>query len=239
MKALIQPVWEALFLSETPYADMRAHPNPVRRGLGTILLIAVIAALVGLIGTALEWATTPAMSDIQAVVLQSIHDMPWYRDLQGLPEFRQQFSQWYETGWRIFPQLFGAPNIAGAGLRILWLPLVLTITWILYGLLAYIPARWLGGEGTLAQTLGCTALAVAPHLFTFATLFPYVTVGGLVGTWTLLCRYVALKTSHRLPWGRALIATMVPYALFGLFVALLSCLTSAIIGALFAGGMSQ
>ncbi len=239
MKSLLQSAWEALFLSETPYEDMRDHPSPIKRGLFTVLLIAVLAALVGLVGTTLEWATTPAMDDIQATVLEGIQNMPWYRQLEGEPEFRQQFSQWYETSWRIFPQLFGAPDIATAGLSILLLPLGITLTWALYGVLAYIPARWLGGEGSLGQTLGCTALAVAPQLFNLATLFPYVAVGGLIGTWTLLCRYTALKTCHRLPWNRALIATLVPYVIFSLFVALFSCLGGVVAGALFAGGTQR
>jgi len=82
--------------------------------------------------------------------------------------------------------LFGAPNPASAAVRIVTLPLWLVLIWLLYGVVAHLCARLLGGQGGLGQTLGRTALAVAPQLLNLATFLPYLVVGGVVGTWTLL-----------------------------------------------------
>jgi hypothetical protein len=236
MRKLVRPVVEAFFLGEGAYSEMRQEPRAALRGLAIIALVGVVVALVGLIGTTLEWATTPNMSAVKETVLEGIQDMDWYRDLRSDPEFRRQFEQWYDRGWQVFPRLFGAPDLGMAALRIITLPLGLIVVWALYGLVAHLVARMLGGEGDLGQTLGCTALAVAPQILNIATLFPFLVVGGVVGTWTLLCRYVALKACHRMTWERTLAATLVPYVVFSLVMATFSCLAAAVFGMFVAGG---
>ena len=238
MKALIRLAWEALFLSEEPYAEMREDSNPVGRGLVLIALIGVAVALVGLVGTTLEWATSPNMADIQRTVLEGIQKMPFYQEMQSNPEFREQFQWQFDLQWQIMSQVAGA-SIGGAASRIILLPLGLAFTWLLYGVVSHLFARLLGGQGGLAQTLGCTALAVTPQLLNLATFFPHVAVGGVVGTWTLLCRYVALKTCHRLSWNRALGATLLPYVALAAVVSFFACLGAVAMSLIFGGGTSQ
>jgi hypothetical protein len=239
MKALIRLTWEALFLCKEPYTEMRETPNPALRGLGLVALVSLIVAVAGLVGTALEWATSPNLQDIQQTVLEGLQAMPWYKQLQYEPGFVEGFLRSYDIGWRIFPRLFGAPDLVSAALRIILLPLGLAIIWVLYGAVAHLFARLMGGQGGLAQMLGCTALAVAPQLLNLATFLPYVGVGAVVGTWTLLCRYVALKTCHRLTWGRALAATLLPYAALDLVLASFACLGVVLAAMIFGGGTGQ
>jgi hypothetical protein len=238
MKTLIRLVWEALFLSEAPYAEIRDGSQPVLRGLGIVVLVAVAVALVGVVGTTLEWATTPKMEDIQQIVLDGLKQMDWYQEMQGEPEFAQQFQEQWELGWSIFPSLFG-PNVGSAALNIVLLPLSLLFRWLLYGVVVYLFARLLRGEGSLGQTLGCTALAVAPQMLNLVMVLPYIVVGGVVGAWTLLCRYLAVKTCHKLSWGRALAAALLPTVVWILLVSLLACLGSAVAGLIVGGGASQ
>ena len=240
MKTLIRLAWEALFLREEPYAEIHEGPNPALRGLGLIALIAVAVALVGLVGTTLEWATTPNMEDIQRTVLEGIQKMPFYQEMQSNPEFREQFQWQFDLQQRIISQVAGA-NITSAASRIILLPLWLAFTWLLYGVVAHLFARLLGGQGGLGQTLGCTALAMAPQVLNLATFFPYLIVGGVVGTWTLLCRYVALKTCHRLTWNRALAATLLPYVALAVVVSFFACLGGVAMSLIFGvgGGTSQ
>lgn len=239
MKERVRLVWEALFLSEAPYAEMRDGSNPVLRGVAIIALVAVAVALVGLVGTTLTWATTPSVQDVQRIVLDGIKRMEWYRELEADPQFRKMLQMQYEWGWKIFPSLFGAPNIGSAALNIVLLPLQLLFVWLLYGVVVYLFARLLRGQGDLGQTLGCTALAVAPQMLNLVTVLPYVIVGGVVGVWTLLCRYVAVKTCHKLSWGRALAATLLPHVAWMLLVSLVLCLIGAIVALLFGGGTSR
>ncbi|MCP4536962.1 MAG: YIP1 family protein [Chloroflexi bacterium] len=239
MSDLFRLCWNAFFLSETPYAETRESPNSVLRGLGTIILVALVVALVGLVGTTLEWASTPNMNEVQATVLENLQNLPWYQMLDHRTGFSEEFSRWYNLGWRVFPYLFGAPNVGIAASQIILLPLRLTLAWILYGLVSYLCARLLGGQGSLGQTLGCTALAVAPQLLNVLTIFPYLIVGGIVGTWTLLCRYVALKTCHRLTWGRALAATLLPYIVYIVTISLFACMGGMVFSYLVSEGVLQ
>ncbi len=239
MKALIRLAWEALFLREEPYTEMRETPKPALRGLGLVALVGLVVAVAGLVGTALEWATSPNLQDIQKTVLEGLQAMPWYKELQYEPEFVEGFLRSFDIGWRVFPQLFGAPDLVSGALRIILLPLSLLIIWVLYGAVAHLFARLMGGQGSLSQMLGCTALSVAPQLLNLATFLPYVGVGAVVGTWTLLCRYLALKSCHRLTWGRALAATLLPYAALALVVASFTCLGGVLAAMIFEGGAVQ
>jgi hypothetical protein len=177
----------ALFLRTDAYEEMRGARSPFLTGLIIIVVVGVIIAIAALVGTALEWASSPNLGDIEI------------------------FLQWYELGWTL-GRTFGdaSPGSALGGLVLT--PLSLVIGWLVYGLLAHLFARLLKGEATLSQTLGCTALAVAPQLLKLTELVPYVAVGGVVGTWVLICRYAALKQAHRFTWGRAFWATVLPFA---------------------------
>jgi len=51
MKAMMRLAWDALFLSEEPYAEMRECSNSALRGLGLVVLVALVVALAGLVAT--------------------------------------------------------------------------------------------------------------------------------------------------------------------------------------------
>ena len=63
-------------------------------------------------------------------------------------------------------QWFGLLSGYGAGwdrlFVLIWIPLALIIHWLLFGLIGHFIARGMGGRGALNQTLGATALMVAP-----------------------------------------------------------------------------
>lgn len=90
----------------------------------------------------------------------------------------------------------------------------------------------------MTQTLGATALAEAPQLLSLVTVVPFVVVGGVIGTWQMLCRYLALKTVHGLSWQRAVIATILPGILFFILIVVLGFIFSTLIAGLVAGGMT-
>ena len=229
----------ALFLRTDTYKDMREARSPILDGLIIIVLVGVIVALAALVGTALEWASTPNLADIQEVVYDGITQMPWYEQtLEMVPDYDKTFRQWYDFGWTM-GRAFGdsSPGSALGGLVLT--PLSLVIAWLVYGLLAHLFAKLLKGEATLSQTLGCTALAVAPQVLKLTELVPFVAVGGVVGTWTLICRYVALKQAHRFTWGRALWATLLPMLtllLLGVILAAIGVVVFATFASVLLGG---
>jgi hypothetical protein len=230
--------WRALLLQEDAYEEMRTSANPVLKGLVFIVLVGLAIALLNLIGTALEWASTPNLAQIKNIVLIYLKQMPWWTEAaRAAPNFAAEFQRYYDLGWQIFPQLSGATNVGEAALGIIATPLGLVIRWLIYGVLAYLFARWLGGTGNLSETLGVLALAVAPQALNVLRVMPFVELGSAVAVWGILCAYVGLKKAHALSWDRAAWATALPFILVLLVVVLTSCLTSIILAALI-GGMS-
>ncbi len=225
----------ALLLEVGAYEEMRASANPFVRGLILIVVVGVLISLVGIVGETLEWATTPSFEEMQKIVWQGMQRMPWVRQipLENRREVMEIVRQRYDFGWRI-ARLF-APNPLRAALRVIATPIIFLMGWFVYGLLAHLFAKLLGGQASFGQTFGCTALAVSPQLLNLANLFPYVEVGGVVGLWTLICNFVALKTAHRLDTGRAFWATVLPLVVLALIAVGLAAIGVAIVGALIGG----
>lgn len=226
-----------MLLKEEAYEEMRGAANPVLKGLILIVVVGLVIALLNLIGTGLEWASTPNRGEIKDTVFRYLDQMPWYEEALGeAPDFPKEFRKWYDFGWQVFPRTFGAPDLGVAALGIIGTPLSLVIRWFVYGLLAYLAARLLGGSGNLSATLGLLALAVAPQTLRALTLLPFLEIGSLVRVWGVLCAYIGLKTAHKLSWGRAVGATLLPYVLVLAAMILTGCLGSAILGVVVRGG---
>ncbi len=212
----------ALFLKEETYQKMREETNPVVKGLILILLVAVVVALAAAVGKVLEWSTTPDLSNLKNIILQELQKMPWYAQMAREPQAVQTFQQIWDSVWQ-FVTPMTMVNVAGALLGIITNPILLALRWLIYGVVAFVFARMLGGKGNLTQTLGCTALAVTPEILGVFQLFPYVQLGG-VAVWGLACSYVGLKTAQQLtPW-RAFWATVLPLVLLAVLAILVACI---------------
>lgn len=231
----LQLGWDALLLKRDAYERMRDVANPVVKGLVLIVVVGAAIALLGFVGDVLEWATMPDLMTMKDTVLEHLTRMPWWDLAAEDPQFQKIFTQWYDFGWDM-AQAFVQPNVGWAAASIILTPLGLLIRWLIYGLLAYLFARLLGGGGDFSQTLGVLALAVAPQALNVLGLFPYVELGSVVAVWGLLCAYVGLKTAHDLPWHRAAWATLLPFILVIVIAGLGACLGSAILAAAVRGG---
>lgn len=228
--------WNALLFKENAYEEMRTSSSPVVKGLVLIVVIGLIIAVCNLVGTGLEMASTPNLGELKDKIYFYMQQMPWFAQAAGQgPEFKAQFDQWYNLGWQVFPRMFGAPDLGSAAAGIIFTPLGLTIRWLVYGLLAYLFARWLGGTADLSQTLGVLALSAVPQLLNILGLLPFVVVGSLVSVWGILVAYMGIKTAHRLPWGRAAWATLLPFILVWAVLFLMACFSTAIAGAVIGG----
>ena len=233
--------WRALFFEQDVYEDMRDDDNPFVEGLFIVVIISVAVALVGLVGTALARTATPDLQAMKQTVLDGLRNMPWFGQMlqAGGQQALDIFNQFYDLGWQIFPRLAGYPDVGNAALNIVLFPVEMILLWLIWGVVAHFAARLLGGKGTLTQTLGATALAEAPQLLSLVTVIPFVVVGGVIGTWQMLCRYTALKTVHGLSWQRAVVATLLPGILFGIVIIVLGFVFSTLIAGLVAGGIAQ
>jgi hypothetical protein len=227
--------WNALLFKEDAYEEMRASDNPVVKGLVLIVIVGVVIALFAFVGDVLEWATMPNLAEIRDTVYYYLTQMPWWRLAAQEPQFVEEFDRWYDFGWSIGTMF--SPSIGGALASIIMTPIGLVLRWLIYGLLAHLFARWLGGQASFSETLGVLALAVAPQALVALTVIPYVSLGSVVAIWGILCAYVGLKTAHKLSWDRAVWATLLPFVLVLGALVMASCLATAIIAAV-VGGVS-
>jgi len=226
--------WDALLLKESAYEEMRIAENPVVKGLILILIVGVAIALLGFVGDLLEWASTPDLGEIRDTVYYYMTRMPWWEEAAREPKFLEIFERWYNWGWDIGQAFSPSPLSALGG--IIATPLRLIIYWFIYGVVAYVFARWLGGTADLSATLGVLALAVAPQVLNALTVFPHMQLGNIVAVWGVLCAYLGLKTAHKLPWARAAWATLLPFILVLAVSILAACFGSAVFAAAVKGG---
>ena len=213
-------VLQALFLDGDAYDQLRDDDNPFIEGLFLIVIIAAGVALLSFLGQLLAWISIPPMEAIKEVILRTMQQMPWWSAMAGNAQAYESLLQSWELGWRVFPALFGAPDPLRGAANIIVMPLTAVFGWLVYGLLAHAFARLFKGVGTLSQTLGTTALAYTPWLFYGLGIIPFFVVGGALGTWQLICRYKALRSTHHLSWGSAFWATLLPYVVYALLLAL-------------------
>jgi hypothetical protein len=241
MQAITKPfglLWDALFLQREAYARMRDDDNPFVEGLFVLVVLGVALGLAGIVGATLEWASTPDIGAIRAAVLPNLQQMSWWQFVEQNPALQAIWFQIWNGIWDVSTAL--APSPANSLLGIIFVPLGLIMAWLIYGLLAFLFARLLGGAGTLNQTLGATALAAAPQLLNLLQVLPFVVIFSL-GTWTLLCNYMALRTVHGFSWNRAVAAALLPYLVLilvaGAVAVVVSAVVSSLITTMFAGGV--
>ncbi len=228
-------VWRALFLDSEAFAELREDDNPFVEGLFLVALIGLVVAVLVLIGQVLAWSVMPDMAAVERVVLAALQQQPWWAALAASPAGLATFQRWWDIAWQVLPGLSGVPAPDTAVINLLWSPLAAVLGWLIYGLLAHLFARLLGGVGTLNQTLGTMALAYTPLLLRGLGFIPFLAIGGALQTWQLILRYKALRAAHRLPWTKALWATALPFAVYALFWLVLAVAGSALLMVLAAG----
>lgn len=228
-------VFRALFLDSEAFDELRDDDNPFVEGLFLLVLIGLITAALALVGQTLAWGSLPRADAIRDVVLSALQQQSWWQGLSADPTALTTFERIWDAAWRFFPPLFGAPDPTLGALNLLLWPIWLVLSWLMYGLLAHGFARLLGGRGWLRGTLGTVALSFTPFLIRGLGIIPFIVFGGVLNTWQLILRYKALRSAHELPWGRAVIATLLPFLVYLLLWVLLGGLLALIL-ALLAGG---
>jgi hypothetical protein len=225
-------LWNALFLESQAYATMRDNKSPVKKGLVILIILGLVVALAGIVGTGLEWASSPSLNAIRDTIWDMYQQSPWWQFIEAEPEALNMFTQIWDQIWFILGYVIPSPASSLAGL--IAKPFGLIIGWLIFGLLAHLFARMLGGSGTLGQTLGTTSLAAAPQLLLLLTAVPFVVAAG-IGTWTLICRYMAVRVTHDLSWARSLWSVMLPQILLTFLIILLATILSVSVATLMAG----
>lgn len=211
--AILTSLTQALFLDGAAYSALRDHRSPFRRGFVTLLAILGIVALARLIGLGLGLLAAPQLGSIQQIVRDFLTNLPWYaQQVQADPDFQMEFALGYTAAWDVVRLWLGVPVPLQVGALYLALLLTTLVNWLVYGVLAHLSARWLGGQARFGQTLGVVALAYAPLLLFVVELVPGAVMPvSLVFALLLVGKFLAISQGHGLSGGYALAAVLAPY----------------------------
>ncbi len=216
-----QMLGQALVFEPDPALVMVDDDNPWVEGLFFTAVIGFLIGLAKLVGGLLLTATLPP----SAALLESVVHMLRQIQPAGVSGAELVALEAQMRGW--WPVITGMANIGTGWASLLWLivtPLLFIVQWVVYGLLAHVTARLLGGQGSLSQTLGVTALAVAPRILSLFTIVPFAMITPLLfHVWGVLIAYRGLEVAHELGPRRAVIAALLPWfvlALLTLFLGL-------------------
>ncbi len=219
-----------LFLETDVYREQRESPDGLTRGAILVVIISLMVAVAKLIGRIGEVLTSPEREVFERALYEGLAAMPWHRQLSAdIPGFATSFREQFDQVSRIVQLVDG--NVSGDLIGLALTPVIALLVWSIYGLFAHSIARLMGGQGTLIQTLGCTALASGANLLGLVQIVPFAQVAGTV-LLALLANYVAIREAHALaPW-RAFWATLLgPFLLVTLLTCIVCVFGSAIANA--------
>ena len=195
-----QLVGKALFLEGEPFITMVDDDDPWVEGLFLVVVMSALIAIAQFVGGLLLTLSLPPSNALLEAVIQG------WRLIAGELGFSNSgvVDAVIRQQWDLLAAAVGFGGGMSRLLIILFVPAAMVVQWFLYGLLGHGVARLLGGHATLNQTLGATALLVAPNVLLLLTIVPFVNVSALlILVWSLLIVYRALQIAHDLSWQRA------------------------------------
>ncbi len=210
-RAYPELVGKALVLDAEPFIALTDDDDPWLEGMFLTACVGFLVGIARVIGHFLTTATLPPTDAMLAALLQG-----WRQYSTTLPDTVNLalIESVLREAWAMGIFWNG---YSGGGTRLLTLittPTTLLLQWVLAGVIIYAVARSLGGVGTLNQTLGVTALMVAPQALRLVEIIPFAAVSQLLlSVWAVLIIYRAVEVAHDLPWQRALLAALAPWLL--------------------------
>lgn len=207
-------IGQSLVFEPEPAVVMVDDDNPWIEGLFFTLVIGFVVAMAQVIGGYLLTASLPAPTAMLETILQVVRqNRPIGMSPTELIALEENIRQWWPWITRL--------NHYGSGwarlLTLVITPLTFIVQWALYGLLCHIMAKALGGTGSISQTLGVTALGMAPRILLVVTGVPFASVGYLLlQVWGVLIAYRGLEVAHDLSVRKAATVALFPILLLAL-----------------------
>jgi hypothetical protein len=220
-----------LFLDQHVYRQQRDAPDTLKRGFILVLLVGLLVGAATIVGHLGETMASRNRADVNRVIYEGLIEMPWYQSVRLMnPDFDQQFEQNFNAVTQVLdmfdPTSGGVVGVLIDGVTV---PVRYALAWLIYGVVAFGMARMLGGTGSLAQTLGCTALAAGANLLELVQFVPFADTAG-VTVLALLASYIALREAHELtPW-RAFWATLLGPLLLVVLVGIVLVVLLLVVG---------
>jgi hypothetical protein len=220
-------VGKALVLEAEPFLTLAEDDNPWVEGLFLVTCVGVTLAGAHLVGGLLWSASLPPADAVAEALLPGVQQLAAQFSLGSDPlQVEATFRQFWNWGTGFLGYQGGFARLFFALLEPIWL----VLQWLVLALATHSAARLLGGNGTLVQTLGTSALGAAPYLLGILTIIPFVSVSALLlGVWSLLIIYRAVEITHDLSWQRSAIAALSGPILFVLVSFLIAAITAVFV----------
>ena len=220
-------VGKALVLEAEPFLTLAEDDNPWVEGLFLVTCVGVLLGGAHLVGGLLWTASLPPADAVREALLPSIQQLAAQMGIAQDPlQIEAAFRQLWSWGAGFIGYQGGFARFFFALLEPVWL----VMQWLFLALATHGAARWLGGKGTLVQTLGTTALAVAPYVLGLLTVIPFVSVSGLLlAVWSILIVYRATEVTHDLSWQRSAVAALAAPVLLIVLSFIIGAITSFVI----------
>jgi hypothetical protein len=210
-------VAKALVLDDEPFIHMIEDDNPWVEGLALTTAIGLLAGAAQMIG---GWLTANSLPDPTALQNALLAGGRQLAATTNLPP--EVVDALVGPAWNLLSATSGYAGGWSSVIPLIATPLLLLIWWTFFGYVTFGGARAAGGRGSLQDTMGATALMVAPQVLLVLSIIPFVTISSLLlSAWGMLIGYRAVQTTHQLSWARAAIVTILPYVVALLLVPLL------------------
>ncbi|WP_298401982.1 Yip1 family protein [uncultured Chloroflexus sp.] len=217
-----------LFLDTDTFRSQRDNPAALRDGFLVVLLVGIAVGVASFIGSLLTVLSSPDPQAIFTIVQRELERTPFITELQrGNPAFDLTPIFTLLTQFAVFLRWGG---LIDAVLT----PFLYLLGWLIYGVIAHLAARSLGGEGSLAQTLGCTALASGANWLAVVQIVPFAQVAGTTILGLIGC-YLGLRAAHNLPAWRAFWAALIGPMVLVVLLMLIGCGALAVLVAIAQG----
>ncbi len=207
-KSYPELVGKALVLEGEPFITLVDDDDPWVEGLFLVVVFGLLIGTAKFVGGLLLTISLPPSDAMLEALALGWRQMA---DPLNLGAGGETIEAFLRQQWNSAALLIGYGGGWARLLTFIITPALFIAQWLLYGLIGYGIARVLGGRASLNQTLGATALVVAPQIFLLFEIVPFATVSGvMIGVWSLLIAYRALQIAHELPWQKAAWAASLP-----------------------------
>lgn len=211
-------VARALVLDDQAFNVMVGDDNPVLEGATMTAVIGLVAGAALALGSVLTAATLPAPDLVLTTLLQG-----WQQLAATIAVPPDAMNRTIAVAWNVSTVVSGYAGGLSHLIPLVVTPAIMLVWWLFFGVVAHGAARSVGGSGSLAGTMGATALIAGPGALLLFNVIPFAGVSfALIGVWSLLIGYRAVEIAHGLPWKKAIIAVLIPYAAVGAILLLLA-----------------
>ena len=208
----VQIAFRATLFDQRAFTAVNSDDNPFMRGFLALLVVLGVVAVARLIGMGLDILTMPRVNVLQEQILTAITSTNYYASLIAeTPEFADRFAATYGNIWNLIRLFGGYPSTTGL-LAVLLSPLGVLGSWLIFGSLSYLIARWFGTKVEYKRALGVMALAYAPILLTAIGVIPgaYMPLS-LVFALTLIAKFLAIRDLYKFGPGQNLAVIILTY----------------------------